>query len=63
MPRSPQTTTRSIPKRRLIRSSAEGSVLSSWILPSKTSTATGRPSGEQVSPYWICSFPFLPSRG
>ena len=49
MPRSPQTTTRSIPKRRFSRSSAEGNVLSSWMLPSKTSTATGRPSGEQVS--------------
>src|SRR2546421_8909605 len=40
---------RSIPNRCFSASSACGSVLSSWILPSKTSTATGRPSGEQRS--------------
>ena len=32
------------------------------VLPGKTRTATGRPSGSVSSPYSICSFPFLPSR-
>ncbi|HEX9358432.1 MAG TPA: hypothetical protein VF933_32040 [Streptosporangiaceae bacterium] len=32
------------------------------VLPGKTRTATGRPSGSVSSPYSICSLPFLPSR-
>ena len=32
------------------------------VLPGKTRTATGQPSGSVSSPYSICSFPFLPSR-
>ena len=40
----------------------QATVFGSLVLPSKTSTATGHPSGEQSSPKTIWSLFFLPSR-
>jgi hypothetical protein len=50
IPRSPTTTTRSIPKRCVTARAASGKVCWSVMLPSWTQIATGRPSGLQVSP-------------
>jgi hypothetical protein len=62
MPRSPISTTRSIPKRCLSLLIWLASVEGSPTLPSNTSTAIGHPSAVHNSPNTICSFPRLPSR-
>ena len=50
MPRSPTSTTWSRPKRCLSLSICGASVVGSPVLPSKTSMATGQPSGAQSRP-------------
>jgi hypothetical protein len=62
MPRSPTITTSVSPKRSRTVAAAAMNAVGSAVLPANTSTATGRPSGSQVSPYSIWSRPVLPSR-
>ena len=62
IPRSPTSTTLENPKRRLSLSTCAPTVAGSAVLPSNTSTATGRPSASHSSPNSICSLPRLPSR-
>ena len=62
MPRSPTRTRRARPKRSRSLSTWVATVFGSLVLPSKTSTAMGQPSGEHSSPKTIWSLSFLPSR-
>ena len=55
MPRSPTSTTWSRPKRSLSLVTWLVNVVGFAVLPSKTSIATGQPSGAQSRPQTICS--------
>ena len=59
IPRSPTITTSSSPERSRTPSAPEMKALGSAVLPAKTSTATGRPSGQQMRPYSTWAFAHL----
>jgi hypothetical protein len=62
MPQSPTITIRRSPKVSLTTVTISVDAAGSAAFPSRTRTATGRPSGSVSSPYSICKVPFLPSR-
>ena len=62
MPRSPTMTIFCRPNLSRTTVTISVNAVGSPVLPGKTRTATGRPSGSVSSPYSICSLPFLPSR-
>ena len=63
IPRSPTITTSSSPKRSRTASASEMNAVGPPVLPAKTSTATGRPSGQQVRPYSIWALSAFPVAG
>ena len=62
MPRSPTMTIFRSPNSPWTTSTISVNAAGSAVFPSKTRTATGRPSGSVSSPYSIWTLPFLPSR-
>ena len=62
MPRSPTMTIFFSPNVPCTTPAISVKAAGSAVLPSKTRTATGRPSGSVSSPYSICTLPFFPSR-
>jgi hypothetical protein len=62
MPRSPTMTILFSPNVPCTASRISVKAAGSAVLPSKTRTATGLPSGSVSRPYSICRLPFLPSR-